>query len=510
MTAVFPVIAITLTAYSFLVVFPGLIMKNKLQKLYLYGTQNGDYTTNIQNQDIFCPLDGWFKEMRFVLTVTNAYSHAQTAFVNLYQEEKQPYFNDATDGTRRPLSYASFSSEAVYAFTQNRDFVPYVSGEFHEPGDISAMRINLSREVHTYDVFVVEFTFGQLQESTQSAGTHTEYWEITYVISPSQASEWRNQIEPLGLLMMANMQDAKSYFQMTLPSSGYLTNASIMFSSGTSLHNRVPMQMVITPDMKTNYLADMAMTEAVDMREMGSNAFEVTSPGTYRDVDKKEIFFHWGNQRVYCPHTTYLHFVCLREDSTEVTMVFQADFVPKRGAKFVQVTSIGDSTVSTSDHYERGHYFPVDQENVIITLTGNCTAKGGLIAFRLFQPLETYHSTIATQHMDADMLNVGGLSADRTTYSDSGILGILAVNVTTPIVNAKFVIPKVKAGSFFAHDVIRETEASLAFLYTVVVEGTVSKQLFSKSAFYSMATPMMDITPLIRPEANTIGLGGLF
>lgn len=486
-----------LTGYGFFVLFPGLILKNRLQELYLYGTNDTVYTVQQYTFAIYCPLDGWFKKLScvFEIDATTGYNAFVQGWVSLYRTNNPGVEIAGSGKDPRDIqgSHNFVGQDVAYGVTLAKEYNPYWMPMQKDAGDMSGFRAHISREVHKYDAFTLEWNYADYDETAYTQGIGSFYWEITYVLAPSMADPYKSDLEPLSMVVHALFPTGvQNYLTMVVPSSGYLTNACMSLSSVGEA--TAPCQVLISPNLNAEYVTnEISMSSSSDQREaMSGNCFSVTTPS---DQGMHCLYYHWGRHSVKISSGQMLYFVIANDDTDVVIFWFFADFVPFVNARFVTLTAF-DTNVDTSTNFTDGFVFPVDMKNVTIQITGYVSTGDGLVAFRLMQDQQTFLSSVNTAIGDLELTTQGDLNNANTQFHDSGIIGLQAMNSTEPTINIRLVIPSVKAYSFLAMDLVSEN--TLAWNCKWLIQGTVKKQKFSKGSYYPFGTGVLDITPMMR------------
>lgn len=480
------------------------MIPGKLQELFVYGADNINLTELNADEDItlYAVLDGWFKELQVQVVVGSGFDNFKFhTYIRLYRYRQEFMLEGSLTNINNYHDTGVFSAEEVFATTNSRELTPWMLPSLLNADEHMYFKAHISKYVERNSVWTI--TVGANEEidgTANTAGAIQISWQIKFIIAPNQFRRGSMDLEPLVISCLASMSDTpQSYWNMTLPSAGYMSNAKMQITNIEAAS--APFFFIISPHMDQDFKDNVAVTDGSIKNFAPGNSYHVL----LNDYAIHTIFFSWGNQRVYIQQGDTLFFLVSRNSQADVSQFyFSSDFIPHKGAEFIQV--LRESTIETGTDYSQGFYFPIDLEGVTVTYAGSVTAASGhaILAFRLYSPYGNDKVSITGTQGDTDMGNLGGAATVETTMNDSGFLDMIAINEKTPNVKNTMFIPKVRAGSFLGLDTLWDGSASGTFFW--IVKGKVAKQKFSKSSEYLDGTGLLNVTPYIR-RTNMVPVG---
>lgn len=475
---------------------PLVMIRGKLQEIFVYGADNINITEINADEKItfYAVLDGWFKELQIQIMIGTAFDNSdENIYIRLYRYRQEFMLEGNLTNINNYHDTGVFSAEEVFATTNSRELTPWMLPSVKLANQHMYFKAHIAKYVEKNSVWTINVGGNEEIDGTvNTAGAIQMSWQLKFIIAPNSFRPGNEDLEPLVISCLASLSDnPQSYWNMTLPSAGYMSNAKMQITNIEPAS--APFFFIISPNIDQDFKDNVAVTDGSIKNFAPGNSYHVL----LNDFNVHTIFFSWGNQRVYVQKADTLFFLISRNSQTDISQFyFSSDFIPHKGSEFIQV--LRESTIDAGTDFTQGFYFPIDLEGVTVTYSGSVTALSGhaILAFRLFSPYGQLKNSISGQQGDTDTGALGGAGSQETTMNDSGFVDMIAINEKTPNVKSTMFIPFVRAGSFLGLDTLWDGGASGTFFW--VVKGKVAKQKFSKSSEYLDGTGMLNVTPHIR------------
>ncbi len=453
-----------------------------------------DFGTNDIEIPIF--LDGIISKITLRLEIVTAFNNPE--FVNwLLTEVDTDQWSDRDDDDQvlgsNVFGHIRGATERDAGYHEAEELSPFgtfIDTAYSQGENMSLVR-NMRREVRANQILTFKSSSESLGASAATAGEISAHVEIKQLVYASKLKRMPRSSSPMKFTCGMRVLDADVFAPYKAPCDGYYTNAHIQFQ-GLTVGAETPVYTDIGVASPRGWEARYPDTagERVTRGNHSGNSFTKTIlttetvSGTKIPID----FMHWGNKKVHIKANQTFNFIFQAEGGVDYSVWFQADFVPKYGALFIQSWR-DTASFSTGANYADRYLLPIDLMQATLESSFNPTEATATIGIFTFRRQSRYPqwdmstpSTFAagTRSGDAVKLDFG---------AGTGVESMGMVEVGMHQINAVFGPSKeiFDLGRFYQMEQVgidmAEKTGTFSGHHQLFVRGLIGRKYYSKDGF---------------------------